>query len=107
MEAIFPVCGAGGPQLKRNPLGRGRLECPIMTPIDIILCSDPTRAEAFVELRTGGFVWAEVFYEPMREAYVARFFESAPSGLELPAVRKALREAQQLLVARGGPVLPE
>ena len=21
MEAIFPVCGAGGPQLKRNPLG--------------------------------------------------------------------------------------
>jgi hypothetical protein len=78
-----------------------------MTPIDVILCSDPTRAEAFVELRTGGFVWAEVFYEPMREAYVASFFDSTPSGLALPAVRKALRDAQQLLVARGGPVLPE
>ena len=79
----------------------------MVTPIDVILCSDPSRAEAFVELRNAGFVWAEVFYEPLREAYVARFFDSTPAGLDLPAVRKALRDAQQLLAARGGPVLPE
>ena len=32
MEAIFLVCGAGGPQLKRNPLGGP----PAMTPLEIV-----------------------------------------------------------------------
>ena len=31
MEAIFLVCGAGGPQLKRNPLGREDLESRIQS----------------------------------------------------------------------------
>jgi hypothetical protein len=75
--------------------------------IDVVLCTDPARVQAWVELRAGGFVFAEVWYEPKREAYVSRFFDGPDRGLDLPKVRRALSDAQQLLVLRGDPVLPE
>ena len=39
MEAIFLVCGAGGPQLKRNPLGRQHVIRPvhILAPVVLVL----------------------------------------------------------------------
>jgi hypothetical protein len=42
MGAIYLVCGAGGPQLKRNPLGSAA---------DEECCDDPRRANCLLEVR--------------------------------------------------------
>jgi hypothetical protein len=45
MEAIFLVCGAGGPQLKRNPLGCRERNCPMSSDLTLDDMEGPSWAD--------------------------------------------------------------
>jgi hypothetical protein len=56
MEAIFLVCGAGGPQLKRNPLGGGTLTSSTQTPS----AQPPELPPSLARVRTIRIVYAVI-----------------------------------------------
>lgn len=76
--------------------------------MEIIIASDQERDNLFAELRVNGQPWAEVIFNPQKEAYILTIF-SGDEGqwltFDLAEVRKALAEAKTALVARGYPDL--
>src|SRR5512147_1454532 len=89
MEAIFLVCGAGGPQLKRNPLG-----CNMHVPLLIIGLLALAIAGSLAVLYSGDYLTLEEHRLP---GVGWRWLDIDPEHFE-PAARSKVVRLRRLLV---------
>jgi predicted RNase H-like HicB family nuclease len=85
MEAIFLACGAGGPQLDRNPLG--------ITPLLVLYCADQRRDIVTIQFTA--------VYEKVPEGYIAFVEELPGANTQAPTLeeaRSSLDEAVRLVL---------
>jgi hypothetical protein len=72
----------------------------------VVIADDPQRTNLYAELWTEGQPWAEVIYDPQKEAYLFTVFTGEQSEwvtLDLAEVLRGLSDAKRALVNRGYP----